>query len=579
MDSGTRATRFTWHPGSIFPYASLWHTILRVAALNRLWSADMPDWPTRPTPTGKKRLTLHPLHNDFALIDTDALAAALGENPSVFRWSHFGSLAPWLRNIVTPGFRLCAACIAHGYHSALFSLRLLDTCPIHGEPLADHCDCGRPFFNKIDPRDFRRDGYCACFRQRFFTRESCRKPALDTDLTCALSPIADWLDKVSQIVRPSNWRGGHHSADDPNGLVALFEWSMSLALAYPECFLKPVIARPRHLAHSTSGRLLERMVPPKNLIDTHATYSYWQDNPATWTYRALSRHLRRHVFVRAEGLGVQLLCPDGRFQRAATPDADDTPRWALAEILWARHLEPHVHQRRWPYRKPAGFNVQSTFSNIGMGLNVDTLAVASFALNQATRCWLQYQAAGAAMLMLWQTAFERAQEILQDRSSAQAAHHTMDIVCVMDWSALVQTDGHVQFVGLSSEGHCFARPARPDKHARVARWRKARECAEAAVFQQCTGVCLTWTEREGWHVVQADQPQSGQWQRHKLLGLDGPKPSFWLFTHAGLFVVRLCTIRLQVRGSSAARAIAALRRCLKQYLQSYAHTGELAQKD
>lgn len=36
-------SRLTWHTGSILPFASLWHTLMRVAALNSLRVHELPD--------------------------------------------------------------------------------------------------------------------------------------------------------------------------------------------------------------------------------------------------------------------------------------------------------------------------------------------------------------------------------------------------------------------------------------------------------------------------------------------------------------------------------------------------------
>lgn len=35
-------TQLTWYPGSIRPYASLWHTLMRVATLNGHKAGELP---------------------------------------------------------------------------------------------------------------------------------------------------------------------------------------------------------------------------------------------------------------------------------------------------------------------------------------------------------------------------------------------------------------------------------------------------------------------------------------------------------------------------------------------------------
>ena len=41
----------TWYRGSIRPYTSLWHTLMRVAALNGHKAGELPGWPAGLTAT------------------------------------------------------------------------------------------------------------------------------------------------------------------------------------------------------------------------------------------------------------------------------------------------------------------------------------------------------------------------------------------------------------------------------------------------------------------------------------------------------------------------------------------------
>ncbi|MEO6321037.1 MAG: hypothetical protein ABIR56_10165 [Polaromonas sp.] len=291
MLASTPPARLTWYPGSILPYASLWHTVLRVAALNGLRSGELPDWPTTLSATGQRQRSLYPLHNAKAAVNTDALASALGEAPAVFRGSHFGLLAPWLRFVVTPGFRLCLPCLEEGYHSALFSLRLLNICPIHGTPLLAQCHCGRPFKDRLSPADLLRAGSCACYRLAYFTPEACRCPVMPARLTRVFDPVIDWLEQLSGLIRPAPWREEYaRSGDNPVWLSLLFEWSESLGLAYPTCFAKPVQATPRILTVDASAPLLGANTFAASLpMEIPVRSSYWTDSPATWTYRAMSK--------------------------------------------------------------------------------------------------------------------------------------------------------------------------------------------------------------------------------------------------------------------------------------------------
>jgi hypothetical protein len=157
-------TRLTWHAGSVLPYASLWHTVQRVCALNCLRSRELPNAAGRAL--GSRFL----LDNRGNSVDVASLAKWIGETPEVFRWSHLGALPGWVRAVlVTPNPRVGLSCLAVGYHAALFSVRLLDVCPIHGTPLLDRCHCGRPFCATVEPVDFQRAGSWDALNKRTFS--------------------------------------------------------------------------------------------------------------------------------------------------------------------------------------------------------------------------------------------------------------------------------------------------------------------------------------------------------------------------------------------------------------------------
>ncbi|WP_458765952.1 TniQ family protein [Cupriavidus basilensis] len=43
--------------------------------------------------------------------------------------------------VLAPTFRLCAKCFTHGYHSYMFQISMVETCPIHNEQLQCSCPC------------------------------------------------------------------------------------------------------------------------------------------------------------------------------------------------------------------------------------------------------------------------------------------------------------------------------------------------------------------------------------------------------------------------------------------------------
>jgi hypothetical protein len=549
METDVQQARLTWYPGSVRPYASLWHTVLRVTALNSLRFGDLPEKP-RPLDASAGAHHSHVLlYNTGTAIDMDALASALGETPSVFRWSHFGALAPWLRHTVTPGLRLCMPCLAKGYHSALFSLRFLSVCPIHGTPLVAQCRCGRPFSDRLCKENFAQFEGCACYQLSFFTRQSCRLPTLDASLTDVFDPVVAWLERLSQVVRPQQDVGASRHSENPAWLNLIFEWSQTLGLSYPTCFQKPDSFSHRILTHCESGKLLVAKPAGQHCQMGNPASFFMQDSPATLTYRAMSRYLRRHLVHNLAQWVPRLRGATGPQGVADLLRSDRRALLAFAEMLWSRQ----VSTRRWPAR---------------MTPSHDALPGAPWQLNQAGRRWVEYHAAGVALIALWEEALMQATSVARSNDiDVVSGFPAISDLC--DWSALVHQDGSLRFLGLGADGLGFPVRSFPDKQARRDAFHRAQENARQVSHDACCGPCLTWTPCEGWYVTAAARPADNGWRRHRLLGLKEGKPKFWIFRDGGRFAVRLCEARLQTFDTTAAGAIKALRQCLPLYNSCY----------
>lgn len=199
-------SRLTWHTGSILPFASLWHTLMRVAALNSLRVHELPDTDVHRDPGARstKYYRASLLYNESSNrqgegISTRALARWLHEPAKAFEWSHLGRIPKSLRGLVHDGFRICPQCSKLGYHSALMSLRLLETCPIHGCALLSRCHCGRPFDNRLGVSTLSRAGYCACGQLAFVSRDTLRRPIATPTDTQPFDAVAEWLSDHQRV--------------------------------------------------------------------------------------------------------------------------------------------------------------------------------------------------------------------------------------------------------------------------------------------------------------------------------------------------------------------------------------------
>ena len=90
--------RLTWHAGSVLPFASLWHTVHRVAAINSMRAKELPfalDLGGRGPLARRADLLFNEPRfcgerTPGEALSVDALAASLGEPVEAFAWSHFG---------------------------------------------------------------------------------------------------------------------------------------------------------------------------------------------------------------------------------------------------------------------------------------------------------------------------------------------------------------------------------------------------------------------------------------------------------------------------------------------------------
>lgn len=329
--------RLTWHAGSVLPYASLWHTVLRACALNALHPRDLPPRMARPLAT----VELLENHGD---VDVTAFAHALGESPAAFRWSTLGGLPAWLdRALVVPQPRLCLACLAAGYHAALFSVALLDACPIHGMPLVDRCHCGAPFRATLRSlTDYGTAGSCQCGRLHFFTRDTCRRPRLTPAMTRSLDPVAAWLDAMSSLIRPARLEEAL-CQPAPDSVAWLAAAADTLGLPYPACFRT---MRPIHVAAVWYGTPFpvvssHHPQPQQAVARNDGPTSYWPTTPATTVYRALARHVRRHLAPGSTRWVAGFIDACDPLMIAEQVGGSRRARQAFVDLLWGRDRVPH----------------------------------------------------------------------------------------------------------------------------------------------------------------------------------------------------------------------------------------------
>lgn len=591
--------RLTWHAGSVLPFASLWHTVHRVAAINSMRAKELPfalDLGGRGPLARRADLLFNEPRfcgerTPGEALSVDALAASLGEPVEAFAWSHFGWLPESSRCLLHPFVRVCPACLGEGFHSALFSLRLLGACPIHRCDFVDRCLCGQRFDFVIDRQALLHAGYCACGRTAYFTSDTCRRPRLDAEAVKPLLPIAAWLQELSRVSRPAPKHAEVRTAHDRLYLPSLTNWCGALGISYPTS-LPPLIEpasfsftetplRPESQQRAAPARL-KTAAPAGGRAHRE---SLWRPNEATTVYRAMTRHIRQHVGRGCDAFAIDFMLEPNPLAMARTMQRDRRAMVAFAEMLFCRGMERFAMERRWPYRSPRGgmWHLQDQVEEAAAESGYEERQ----GLTPAAKAWVVRQAAAAMVTHAWRRAqglamaavrtgianWSAAKEVYSFKASPgppqplELNWHSATPPHQVTWATVVG-EGHLRFVCSPATAKVDWTMPLPDKAARVAAWRRGEAERQAEVEAACRGSSLTWSARGGWQVLEAAKPSTTP-KRHRLIGERGGADRFWLFVSGGRFVARLCQANVQVFGDSPREAVHGLRTALRQSRRQY----------
>lgn len=570
-------SRLTWHTGSILPFASLWHTLLRVAALNSLRMRELPNASAYSEPgtcsTIHSRSRL--LYNESGNrpgegISTRALARWLHEPVEVFEWAHLGRIPKALRGLVHEGLRVCPECLSAGYHSALFSLRPLQTCPIHGCELSSRCHCGRVIDGRLDDKVLARTLSCVCGNWVYFTKQTCRRPVMTAADVTALIPVVQWLEAFISVGYPQFGIAQKNAIAMERWLNGLGDWSNVLGIGYPNCFnVAPCPSAHRIVSTQGPGPTPAPapLHPRPNQLEPAGRRRegrYWEINPATSAYRGMLRHFRRHVSRHSEHYGIDFLRNPDPARNARVMRSSRQALVAFAEMLWSISMEPNVMRRRWPHRAIEQ-EVRGDFVGHVDPPFSSRHAVLSPGQGDADRHWVEYQSCRNMMLSHWRKAQRLALEAVHTGHASGEVSQGEDTFM---W-ATVHGPQSIRFVSLESQPVSDWALPLPDKNCRRQHQLEAATRRRRFAADVCRGPCLTWTDIDGWHVADSIPPSGARLDRHRLLGLGCGKPWFWLFESSGQFVARVIDLKLQVLASTPREAIESLRHALAQHRRSY----------
>lgn len=550
----------TWYRGSIRPYASLWHTLIRLGSLNRLKLSQLPDRTSKNQRTRSPRYTWYPLFNEANEVDTHALAVALGESPAVMRWSHLGNSPPWFRSHFTGHLRFCRTCLTQGYHSSLYSLTLLHACPIHGEPFVDGCPCGAVIGTKLKAVDFARYAGCACGNTIFIDPENCRSPKLPAESTRELDEIAGWLDELTSVVKPRVFKDDHFSCVAPTSidvgiLCDVFD------IRHPKNLLK-FASHGQPMALTRGGPFCDAPAKPNRVVRQEGN-GYWRvGSPSTWTYRAVCRYLRRHGVTDDPRLQRHYSRRHDFSQEVGAFIQDPNFAAAYAEAEWARHLDQNAQERRWPYRDPWADPLKKFTGHLELFGEPNWSNCGPIA--QSTKTWIEYHWAAYCMLCVLAYYQDRTERLAAGGSIFQHIEPQK-----WSWAARVKPDGSALFACLRGRAPLLQVRQRKDKRERIREQEILLQQRAKVAREVCRGPCLTWNPRDSWYVTTALVPDAKDCKLDTLRGSFSERPKFWLFAANGGYVARLKDVALQAPGQSRREAISVLRTAYSQYTKAY----------
>lgn len=561
----------TWYPGTVLPYASLWHTLVRATWLNDLRAGDI-----RHRVDGKRHRHGEQATDHQRVRDLRAVASALAERQRAL--SQFAVIEQFpdvLRTFfMVPGLRWCPMCLAGGFHTLLGSIQLVTRCPLHAVPLIDACpQCAAKFTMGCRGLAVRLR-QCRCTSTRLLEPLSARQPSFRAEDVAVWAPVARWVRQVGEVTRSSS-----PSSCLPRRIeLALTpRWCRDFGIGYPDCFddessMWPDAQEPMRWSgyEAKSSHLRQAAASTRP-----GTSSSWPTTRRPSVYRAMGRHLRRHGLAHPDRWIRPLMQTFDPAAFAVTMVAHPKARVAFTEMLWARRLEPGIVARRWLNRPAPPVlgpdDAPTCIAPTELHDGLDHISAAGPPVSVQTRHWMAHHAMAIEARHAWGQAWHQAQRSIADGWA--------------DWSGdelaadrKSQSGGPVWFCRAKGEGMRFVGYVRDavDFPVSVATTTKQQRCdAQAHALQEkqrCVDAlasrpCLGWSTRDGWRVEQASRPDDDV--RRVALLHTGQRTACWVFRSDDRFVARLADGVIQVSAATVREALSALRQAVGQYRRAY----------
>jgi hypothetical protein len=271
---------------------------------------------------------------------------------------------------------------------------------------------------------------------------------------------------------------------------------------------------------------------------------FWHmSSEPTDVYKAIARYLRRHVVPRSDYWVWQ-------FKKCITPEAiavllrsNSLARLAFIELIWARTVEPTVDIRRWDKRK------QFTSTNWYVCRFSEVLGEATAGFEQYLQghlkagylSWVRNHVFGLYCLAIW----KEAERFVENGIRKKRCVWSTDEIPQVNLFQITVTRPSEQSLELTSyvdEPLALSRKVGRSKSQRILDY----DNFIRVMRQKCVdGLCLTWSERDGWHTA----PGIGfidQWKIHHVSIAPRRRLKALLVYTGGYFYLRLFEYKIQV---------------------------------
>lgn len=563
----------TWYPGTIRPYESLWHILLRATWLNNLRAGDIRQLYV-------KRKSPH-WHDVCDVKNARLVGLALGEP---FR--AFSKFAVWDQfpygvrtTLMSDQLRWCPVCIETGFHTLLGGIQLVSRCPIHDSVLVNTCpECNVGFSGGVRGLAVRNQ-LCRCGRTRLLAKNMDWNPAVSAKEADAWAPVAKWVKQVGDVAVSESFKRVLLGSTK----FALFlRWCHDSGIKSPACFTDestfwhdPAESKYWSIYRASSGNLKDVKTPVQH--SEHFLPVSNEPSSQSTVYRAIGRYIRRHGCANPDGKIKTLMSTLDPAVFAITMANNPKTRVAFTEMLWARQMEPWAVYRRWPNRpSEPGFALTSARdikTQIDLHHKVgQTRFGSSFSMSRQVCSWVEQHATGIEAHQVWGRATRQTTKSIADGwadwSNDQNYFESNADADAAVWFCRPKGT-RVEFFGYVRNKHqlpflSFIPVKQQRGEAMAAVLCNRKESVEAHSKRPC----LTWSQRGSWQVENGAIPDDDDVRRVALLHTGQPTDC-WIFKSQGVFFARVINGTIQASGATAKEVLCGLRSAVMHYRKTY----------